>query len=167
MFVYSVRASTIKFFALLLLSALAMLLLLSIGGQTAVYASVDGIEVNYGGIKTHEDRVAFLRSQGLEINEAPLVEEAYTLPDNFDRIISGYNEIQRAQGLELTKYRGRRIMHYAYLVTNFDYEGEVHANMLIYRGRIIALDISSADPSGFVLPVVGLDKAKLKGAGEK
>ena len=162
MFVYSVRASTIKFFAVLVLSIIGMLLLLSLGSDATVYASVDGIDVNYGGIKTDADRVAFLESQGLKVKSEPLTEENYTMPDDFDRVISGYNEIQKAQGLDLAKYKGRRITHYAYEVTNYDYDGVVVANMLIYRGRIIALDLSSTDNGGFVCAIVGLDKSKLK-----
>ncbi len=162
MFVYSVRASTIKFFAVLVLSIIGMLLLLSLGSDAAVYASVDGIDVNYGGIKTADDRVAFLESQGLKVKSEPLTEENYTMPDDFDRVISGYNEIQKAQGLDLDKYKGRRITHYAYEVTNYDYDGVVIANMLVYRGRIIALDLSSTEGEGFVSVIVGLDKSKLK-----
>lgn len=162
MFVYSVRASTIRFFAVLVLSIIGMLFLLSLGSDASVYASVDGIDVNYGGIKTASNRIAFLQGQGLEVKEQALVEENYTMPEDFDRVISGYNEIQKAQGLDLSKYKGRRITHYAYEVTNYDFDGVVVANMLVYRGRIIALDLSSVDNGGFVLPIVGLDKSKLK-----
>ena len=162
MFVYSVRASTIRFFAVLVLSIIGMLFLLSLGSEASVYASVDGIDVNYGGIKTASDRIAFLQGQGLEVKEQALVEENYTMPEDFDRVISGYNEIQKAQGLDLSKYKGRRITHYAYEVTNYDFDGVVVANMLVYRGRIIALDLSSMDNGGFVSPIVGLDKSKLK-----
>ncbi len=162
MFVYSVRASTIRFFAVLVLSIIGMLFLLSLGSDASVYASVDGIDVNYGGIKTASDRIAFLQGQGLEVKEQALVEENYTMPEDFDRVISGYNEIQKAQGLDLSKYKGRRITHYAYEVTNYDFDGVVVANMLVYRGRIIALDLSSMDNGGFVSPIVGLDKSKLK-----
>lgn len=162
MFVYSVRASTIRFFAVLILSIIGMLFLLSVGSEASVYASVDGIEVNYGGIKTASDRIEFLKSQGLKVKEEAMVEENYTMPEDFDRVISGYNEIQKAQGLDLAKYKGRRITHYAYEVTNYDFDGVVVANMLVYRGRIIALDLSSMDNGGFVSVVVGLDKSKLK-----
>ena len=162
MFVYSVRASTIRFFAVLILSIIGMLFLLSVGSEASVYASVDGIEVNYGGIKTASDRIEFLNSQGLKVKEEAMVEENYTMPEDFDRVISGYNEIQKAQGLDLAKYKGRRITHYAYEVTNYDFDGVVVANMLVYRGRIIALDLSSMDNGGFVSVVVGLDKSKLR-----
>ena len=38
-------------------------------------------------------------------------------------------------------------------------EGEVFVNMLVYRNKIIAADISSGDPKGFVLPIT---KAKIQ-----
>ena len=162
MFVYSVRASTIRFFAVLILSIIGMLFLLSVGSEASVYASVDGIEVNYGGIKTASDRIEFLNSQGLKVKEEAMVEENYTMPEDFDRVISGYNEIQKAQGLDLAKYKGRRITHYAYEVTNYDSEGTVYVNLLVHRNKIIAADISSLADGGFVSALTDFDTSKLK-----
>jgi hypothetical protein len=67
----------------------------------------------------------------------------------------GYNELQRRQGLDISKYAKKKITRYTYTVSNYEgYDGEVKANLLIYRNRIIACDISSADPGGFVEPIV-------------
>ena len=161
MFVYTVRASTIKFFAVLLLCALALVIIVSTS-TTDAYAYVGNMEINYGGIKTAEDRIAFIEGFGLKVNPTPLTEEAYTMPEDFDRIIGGYNEIQKAQGLDLTKYKNKRVTHYAYEVTNYDYDGKVIVNLCIYKNRIIACDISSASPDGFVLALTELDKGKIE-----
>lgn len=162
MFIYSVRASTMRFFILIGATLALLVLLINVGGTDTVYASADGVSVNYGGMKTNEDRVSFIEGLGVKVKDEPTTEESFTSPDSFDRVISGYNEIQKSQGLDLTKYTGKRITHYAYEVENYDYDGKVYVNLLIYKNRIIGCDISSADGAGFVLPLVGFDKAKLK-----
>ncbi len=161
MFICTVRASSIKFFAVIALCVTALLILVSVGTGDA-YAYVGNMEINYGGIKTAEDRIAFIESFGLKVKETPVTEESYTMPDDFDRIISGYNEIQKAQGLDLTKYKNKRVTHYAYEVTNYDYDGTVYVNLCVYKNRIVACDISSASPEGFVLALTEIDKTKIK-----
>ena len=82
-------------------------------------------------------------------------EQTFILPDSFDRVMQGYNDIQKLQGLDLTKYARKKITRYTYTVKGYgDYEGTVYANLLVCRNRIVGCDISSADPSGFVSPLV-------------
>ena len=162
MFICSVRASTLKFFILIGATLVLLIALISIGDADAVYASVGEVEVNYGGMKNNEDRVAFIEGLGVKVKDEPVSEKSFSAPDSFDRVIAGYNEIQKAQGLDLTKYVGKRITHYAYEVENFDYDGVVYVNLLVYKNRIIGCDISSLDNGGFVLPLVGVPAEKLK-----
>ena len=77
------------------------------------------------------------------------------MPESFDRIMLGYNEIQKAQGLDLSGYAKKRITRYTYEMDGYDgYEGTVYVNLLVYRSRVIGCDISSADPEGFVEPLI-------------
>ena len=162
MFVCSVRASTLKFFAVIGITLAILLALVSIDDSAAVYASSNGVTVNYGGMKTNEDRVAFIESFGLKVKAEPTTEELFSAPESLDRVMAGYNELQKSQGLDLTKYTGKRITHYAYEVENYDSEGKVYVNLLVYKNRIIACDLSSTQGEGFVLPLVGLDSTKIK-----
>jgi hypothetical protein len=152
MFVYTVRASGLKFFAVVALT-LVVLVGLVLGGGTVLASAAPG-EINFSGMKTREDRIAFLAAFGIEVEEG---EEcvSFVMPENFDRVLLGYNEIQHRQGLDISKYAKKKITRYTYTVSNYEgYDGEVKANLLIYRNRIIACDISSADPGGFVEPIV-------------
>ncbi len=162
MFIYSVRASTVKFFILIGVTLALLVTLIGLGTQDAVYASVGNITVNYGGMRTNEDRVNFIESFGVLVKDEPKIEESFSAPEALDRAVAGYNEIQKAQGLDLSKYKGKRVTHYSYEVENYDYDGPVYVNLLIYKNRIIGCDISSADGKGFVLPLVGLDTSRLK-----
>ena len=165
MFVYSVRASTVRFFAVIVLARVALVIALSFGGGEAVYASLDGREINYGGVKSAEDRLEFIRGFGIEVNETPTAEESFSMPSSFDRVIGGYNEIQKRQGLDLTKYTNKRVTHYAYEVTNWKDGGRVYVNLLIYKSRIIACDLSSGESGGFVMPLTEVEEGMLTGKG--
>ena len=161
MFVYSVRASTVKFFGFIALTLAVLVAIVLVGGGDTVLASTGG-EVDYSGIKTAEDRIEFIERFGLRVETEPVEEVPFTMPDNFDRVILGYNELQKRQGLDLSKYAKKKVTRYTYKVTNYDHEGDVYANIFVYRSRIVACDVCSADPTGFVVPLTLVDASNLK-----
>ncbi len=154
MFIYTVRASGVKFFAVIAVTLLVLIGLVLSGG--AVFASAEPSEgVSLSDIKTEEDRRAFLKALGVEVKEGEPECAAFVMPENFDRVMLGYNEIQKRQGLDLSKYAKKNVTRYTYTVSNYEgYEGEVLVNLLVFRNRIIGCDISSADPRGFVAPLI-------------
>lgn len=162
MFVYSIRSSTVKFFGVLLVALLAIVAIFLGGEGGAVSASSNVTEIDYSGIKTAEDRIAFIEQFGIKVDGNAESEESFKMPDSFDRVILGYNELQKKQGLDLSKYAKKRVTRYTYKVTNYDAEGEVYANLFIYRGKVVACDISSADPEGFLIPLTLVEKSNLK-----
>ena len=162
MFIYSVRASTVKFFGFIALTLVLLIGAVSSLDGVTVYASAGVSEVSYEGMNSDEARLEFIKRFGIEVDEDSLASESFTMPDSFDRVILGYNELQKKQGLDLSKYAKKRVTRYTWRVTNYDYDGEVYANVFIYRGRVVACDLSSADPTGFVLPLTQVERAKLK-----
>jgi hypothetical protein len=88
--------------------------------------------------------------------------QTFVIPKSFDRVILGYNEIQKRQGLDVSKYTRKKITRYTYEVTNFNGEEKVYANLFIYRSRIVACDVSSLDGDGFVYPMTQLPEGLLK-----
>lgn len=161
MFIYSVRASTIKVLGVVLLLA-AIFGAIFLGGQADAVAVSAAGEVNYGGIKTKADRMAFIKGFGIQIDEGSEEESAFRMPDNFDRVILGYNLLQQKQGLDLSKYKNKKVTRYTYRVTNYKTDGEVFANLFVYRGKIVACDLCSADKDGFVLPLTLVSRDNLK-----
>jgi hypothetical protein len=76
---------------------------------------------------------------------------SFTVPENFDTVIAGYNELQRSQGLDISKYKNKKVTRYTYEIGSFgDYDGAVFVNLIIYKNTVVACDVSSADPHGFV-----------------
>ena len=153
MFIYSLRASTIKFFGIVCVSLVALITLIAFVPTYAVDSQETGISVsyNYEKIKSNEDRINFLKQFGWEVESEPTSEKEVLIPEEFDKIFTGYNEIQRKQGLDLSDFKKKNVMRYTYVVTNYpDYDGTVYANILVYRNNVIGGDICSADVNGFV-----------------
>lgn len=160
MFVYSIKASTIKLAAVICVSVAALITLISvIPTNEPTAASVmysEASTYNFGNVKTGEDRIMFLRQFGIEVDATPVEEENVTVPGEFDRIFVSYNELQKQQGLDLSKYKRKTVSRYTYKVINYpDYDGTVYANIIVYRGKVISGDLCSADVNGFVKSLDG------------
>ena len=160
MFVYSLRASTLKFFAVVCVALTALITMITFipeynGGDLGYITTGKESEISYDKIKTDADRARFLSQFGWQTDAASAKTVPVTLPGEFDKVFVGYNELQKRQGLDLSKYRGKDVTRYTFTVTNYPgYEGTVYANVLVYRNRVIGGDICSADVTGFV---VGFD----------
>jgi len=162
MFIYSIRASTVKLIAVLVLCIVGLGILIGVSGDGAVYAAASGVEIDYGGIRTDADRIDFIKQFGLSVKEEPLVEDTVALPDSFDRALNEYNELQKLQGLDLLKYRNKRVTHCAYEVTNYDHPSRVTVNLYICRGRIIGCDLTAEGADGYVIPLTRIDSGKIR-----
>lgn len=176
MFIYSLRASTIKFFGIVCVALAALVALIAFvpayasgnGGTTAGNGSQSGVQVGaeegssqtisvkYDKVKSSDDAANFLGQFGWVVDAGSAETATVTIPAEFDKVFAGYNELQKAQGLDLSKYKKKEITRYTFTVTNYGtYDGEnytmpVYANVLVYRNRVIGGDICSADVSGFI-----------------
>lgn len=154
MFVYSLRAGTVKLIGVICVALTVLITLIafvptySIPSQTA---GASEVSYSYDKIKSAEDAAQFLSQFGWTVQAEPIEVREVTLPAEFDKILSAYNELQREQGLDLSKYKRKQVTRYTFAVTDYEgYEGTVYANVLVYRNRVIGGDICSADVTGFV-----------------
>lgn len=110
-------------------------------------------------LATNEARVEFLESYGWEVEQTPRSEVEVRIPDTFDAAYEEYNTLQKTQGLDLERYKGRKAMLYVYPVLN-DPSGEegVTASLVLYRNRLIAADICSAQTDGFIRSITEKSK---------
>ena len=150
MFVYTLKASSIKFFAVILLSVAILVTIVAIIPDFEAAGEVAAVSIEYNGIKTEGDRQAFLKQFSYEVKGSPLDVVKVTIPESFDSVYESYNDIQRAQGLNLVKYKGKEVTRYTYEVTNYDYDGTVLATIIVYKDKIIAGDVCSIDGAGFM-----------------
>lgn len=150
MFIYSLKASTLKFVAVLSVALVTLITLIAF-----IPAQSDSVsaaaEIDYSGIKTGEDRIAFFGQFGWQVKPEPVACVEVRIPEEFDKVLSAYNEIQKGQGLDLTKYKGKTVQRYTYEIQNYDgYNGVVYANIIVYRNKVVAGDVCSADVGGFM-----------------
>ena len=160
MFIYSFRAATLKFFGIIAITLVALIAIIAFvpvyaeGGKDVndTPAISDGSpEYTYDKVKTSAGAANFLAQFGWTVDGGNAKSAKVTIPAEFDKIFAAYNEIQRAQGLDLSKYKKKEITRYTFEVTNYpNYEGKVYANVLVYRNKVVGGDICSADVSGFV-----------------
>lgn len=155
MFIYSLRASTVKLVGVICVALTVLITLIAFVPTYAISSQsspVDGeVTYRYDKIKTTEDVAEFLSQFGWTVNAAPIEIKKVTVPAEFDKVFSAYNEIQKEQGLDLKKFKNKEVTRYTFSVENYpNYEGTVYANVLVYRNRVIGGDICSADVTGFV-----------------
>ncbi|MBE6550601.1 MAG: DUF4830 domain-containing protein [Ruminococcaceae bacterium] len=164
MFVYSLKGSTVKWGALILFAVIIIMavLLISAGSSGSTGAGkldypegsvpflVQKTQKEFSGIKTGADRISFLQSYGWNVEEEAFEVAQVVIPNEFDSVYSRYNELQKGEGLDLSKYKGKTVKRYTYIVKNYDYNGTVYANILVYKDKVIGGDICSADSNGFI-----------------
>ena len=154
MFVYSMRAGTVRFFGVVCVALLLLVALVAFVPELQPVAAAGEEEtesIRYEGVESVEDEIAFLAQFGWEVEPAPLESATVTIPAEFDKVFAAYNELQRAQGLDLSQYSGRVVERHTYRITNYgDGQTQVLANLLILRGRVIGGDVCAAQSNGFL-----------------
>ena len=154
MFVISLTSEKLKKYLIIAL----VCALTTIGGVISVSrdstpaAKVGGVNMRAG---TAEERIAFFSQFGYEIAEDPLEVKEVIRPTEFDETYDKYNEIQKSQGLDLSKYQGKRVKMWSYAIKNYPgyetAEGTVRGNILVFDGVVIGGDISNIELGGFMV----------------
>ena len=123
MFIYSFKASSIKFFGILCVAMAALITLIAFvpayaGGDTQKPNASGGlavdapeaesgvtVSVRYDKVKTADDAAKFLGQFGWVVDAGSVEKREVTIPSEFDKVFAGYNEMQKSQGLDLSKYK--------------------------------------------------------------
>ena len=144
-----------RFFGIIgiaLVSLLALILFIpsSTKATTQEIAAMNE-NISFDNVKTSSDARKFLAQYGWEVEIDAIEECEITIPSEFDKVMTQYNETQKQQGLDLTKYKRKSATRYTFVVTNYpEYSGTVYANVITYRGKVIGGDICTADAKGFL-----------------
>lgn len=151
MFVYSLRASTLRFFGVIAVSLAVLIALIALVPTYAAEGSQPTASYSYEKVRSEDDAEKFLAQFGWIVDATPIEVTEVTMPDEFDKIFAAYNEIQKEQGLDLAKYKRKKLTRYTFEITNYEgYDEKVLANVLVYRGKVVGGDVCSADVEGFV-----------------
>ena len=151
MFICSVKLATLRFVGIIVLSVTVLV------GMTVFYTAeepvLSGTDVRYDGMYTETDRRDFLAAVGYRATGDAKSTVEYTLPPTLDAVLLGYNELQKEQGFDLAKYTGKTLTRYTYEIENYEgHEGKVYANLITYRDRIVAADLTG-EGNSFARPL--------------
>lgn len=105
---------------------------------------------------TAERRIEFIRSFGWDVGIAPTSITEIRIPSAFDEAYEQYNALQREQGFDLRRYKACYAYKYTYEIENYAEPSPVPicASLIVYEGKIIGADISSAEADGLVTVLV-------------
>lgn len=99
----------------------------------------------------NEQRIAFLESFGWQVQSEPTQTQQVRIPEEFNEVFTRYNRLQQSQGFDLAPYAGKTAKRYIYTITNYPGDDETHlATILVYKGKIIGGDVSSAAQGGSI-----------------
>ena len=157
MFIYSVRASTLRFFGILAITVCLLVSIMAFSGTDSVFA-MSNSAYSFSDVSTKEDRLEFLSQFGILVAADSESAESFVIPASLDRVMLAYNEIQKAQGLDLSGYCRKKVQRYTYTVENYKQSGiTVYANVIVYRHRVIGGDVSALGEGVFVLPFTAFE----------
>lgn len=125
---------------------LALAAVICAAAAAATLANSRGAEasaaVSPKGVKTEEDRVAYLQEWGWQVGAQAVLVEELELPKEFGPEYSQYLELQTGQGFDLGKYAGKRVRRYTYDVLNYPTgETGVVAHLLICKNTVIGGEV--------------------------
>ena len=100
---------------------------------------------------SNEQRVEFLKGFGWEVTVSPAESMQVRIPAETNEVFDRYNELQKSQGYDLSRYTGKTVMRYVYTVNNYpEATAPVRATLLVHKGKIIGGDITDTSPGGQV-----------------
>lgn len=104
-------------------------------------------------LETNDQREEYLKSLGWEFN-TNFTEKEIKIPAEFNDTYNRYNDIQKSQGFDLSKYKGETVKVYTYNITNYtgcENRDCIYANLLVYNNILIGGDVCSTSVSdGFM-----------------
>jgi hypothetical protein len=101
-------------------------------------------------VTSEDDMRALIRSLGWEIADQPADSDEVRIPAEFSDVYKSYNEIQKAQGMNLEKYRGKTVKRYTFDIVNHPSGEDVKLTLLIYKEKVIGGDVCTPRLDGFM-----------------
>lgn len=153
MFIFTAKLSKFKLLAIAGAAVLVVLLVVILANRSS---AADITQTAAAKLETPESRVEYLAQLGYTVAQDPVKTQEVRIPKEFNEVYEQYNTLQKTQGFDLTKYRGKGVMQYVYQVENYPDGGEepVYATLLLYKGKLIGGDLSRGGADGFLRPLM-------------
>ena len=121
-------------------AAVLMILVLTGAGKGSEYT-----------MKTEADRQAFLKEMGWETGKTYNECKVVIIPSEFNDVYKKYNDLQKEQGFDLERYKGKTVEIYTYEVKNYPgHEENIICTLMVYNDVLIGGDVSCIEVGGFM-----------------
>ena len=150
MFVCSVKSKHIKICLAILFVVVTIISLTFLSLDSKETAKTNDIFLK---ANTPEERLKFISQYGWDVDTEPVEVREVIIPTEFDDTYKSYNEIQLAQGFDLSQHMGERAKRWSYTVKNYKgYENKkcILANILTIDGVVVGGDVCSVELDGFM-----------------
>lgn len=93
----------------------------------------------------------FFSRLGMTAEKTPLMEKTVRIPDVFDVVYDGYNELQKQAGLDLAPYKGLQARLLTFRVANAKAD---FATILVKDGRVIGGHLTDGEYGSELYPLL-------------
>ena len=118
-----------------ILAAIIAAILFFVGGSGENAAESISLRVTNNG-----ERMEYIASKGFKTAGEPSLVEEILLPEEFDEILSEYNELIKKSGFDLSPYYGKTVKKYVYPVAEKE---ETFVTLFVFEEKIIGADVAS------------------------
>ncbi len=102
-------------------------------------------------VKTEQQRQALIAELGWETSEKPSEHKTTVVPKEFDDVYEAYNELQKEQGFDLAKFKGKEVEIYCYPVYNYKGHKEcMNLTLIGFEGELVGGDLCCTELDGFM-----------------
>lgn len=102
------------------------------------------------GVRTNEDRVAYLQALGWQVGKEPAAVEDVLIPKTFDASYDEYLALQADMGFSLPDYAGKTVKRYTYAVENYPGLREnIWVSLLVHKRTVIGGEVFCSQGDGF------------------
>lgn len=99
---------------------------------------------------TNNNRVMYLESLGLMVDDSNVSSKEIIVPETFDEIYKEYNSLQKKAGFNLIYFKNKKVTLYTYDLCN----KQEQAHLIVYKNEIIGGDIADMNVNGGMRPLV-------------
>jgi len=130
-------------FAAVVVAIAALVILLGGGKDASPTVSAN--------VSNNDARVEFLKGFGWDVTTSPMESSQVRIPEKTNEVFDRYNQMQKQQGYDLSKYAGKTVMRYVYQINNYPGAIEpVYATLLVYKNQVIGGDVTDTAAKGHI-----------------
>lgn len=134
-----------------LMAALVVVgIVLLLGARGGAVHHSDAAKPSAAAVKNEKTRVAYLADCGWTVESPAMKEDTVLIPKNFSPVFEEYNELQKQQGFDLSRYAGKEVTLYTYKVLHSNLGENVLASLYVCNGTVIGGDVHSTALDGFM-----------------